>query len=54
MGTIDLLGMTALETADCDWAQAVGHLVVEETLGKPLPLAYLLFNVQPCTSGVPA
>ena len=53
LGEIRIFGMTDVETAEFDWVQAVGHLVVEEIAGKPLPLAYLLFNVQPTTTGVP-
>lgn len=53
-GSLTIQGMTDLETAAFDWQQAVGHLVLEEVTGKPLPIAYLLFNVLNCTTGVPA
>lgn len=52
-GTIHIDGMTELETADFDWQQAVGHLVIEEVVDEPRPLAFFLFNVQSVTTGVP-
>ena len=52
-GSIRLIGMNDVETAEFPAEQAVGHLVVEEVVGNPLPLAFFLFNVRPVTTGVP-
>lgn len=52
-GSILIQGLSEVESAAFDWNQAVGHLIIEEIVGRPAPIALFLFNVRNPTSGVP-